>query len=560
MKNLIKLFVFITVVVSIVACDDDESQNFRSTPFSKGVNFSAWFQSYSASAIPFNRYVEQDFADIKTLGVDVIRLPVSFPTMTSGAPDYKIEPLLLKLLDIAVNWAEKYKIYLIIDNHPLNHDLDESRDKDMLLKIWSQIAEHFKNRSDYVLYEIYNEPGISIDYIALGSLQGEIIDAIRSIDKKHTIVVVGGRWASIDGMLALPVYSDDNLIYTFHFYDPFVFTHQGATWDTLQRMGYLSGYPWPYDKNRMPETPPEVKGTYIGDVEINNYSIIGTEAAILAQFEKAVTFSKKRNVPVFCGELGVLMWNAPAEDRIRWYKFVCRTLSDLNIAWASWDYYGGFGIFNNGNFGLDFNSDLNIELVRAMGFTPPPQRQKTAKPLNSGFTIYDDYVAREFNINFNPSRTRKPTASSLYDKQAADGKYAIRWENADKNEGFNFYRSMDLSKLAAAGYILEFRARTDDEVRFDVRFEMPETKTSIPWRMRYTVDQTILPPDGKWHKIRIPLKKMQEQGAYVSATQEWRNPEQAFSWEQIGYLKFDTGDNDLLGKKIWFDLIRIVAP
>jgi hypothetical protein len=93
-------------------------------PFSKGVNFTEWFQSPSPQTIPFTKYTEESFEQAKSLGVDVIRLPINLHSFTNGlagnsagASAYTLDPLFLRLLDHAVDWAEKYGMYLILDNH-----------------------------------------------------------------------------------------------------------------------------------------------------------------------------------------------------------------------------------------------------------------------------------------------------------------------------------------------------------------------------------------------------------------------------------------------------------
>ena len=83
--------------------------------------------------------------------------------------------------------------------------------------------------SGYVFYEVLNEPHGIADGV-WGSIQQSVIDAIRTEDAVHYIIVGGANWNSYNNLSALPLYSDTKLIYTFHFYDPFVFTHQGASW------------------------------------------------------------------------------------------------------------------------------------------------------------------------------------------------------------------------------------------------------------------------------------------------------------------------------------------
>lgn len=526
----------------------------RTAPFSRGVNFSGWFESFSAQGIPFTKYTEQDFADVKSLGADVVRLPIRMHSMTLGSPGYTIDPLLFKFLDRAVDWAEKHGLYLIIDNHSFDPESPTEDDIDkILLPVWAQVAERYKNRSDYIIYEILNEPhGISDK--RWGEIQGMAIETIRKIDQKHAIMVGGSEWNSIEKLSALPEYTDPNLIYTFHFYDPFLFTHQGASWGEPLLVN-LRDVPFPADKKRMPKTPAKLRGTWIEGSLLHSYTKDASLSKLYATLDKPVAFSRKRNVPVFCGEFGVYMIQSPPDDRVKWYEIVTAALDRRNISRTSWDYYGGFGIFNDESGG-DFNADLNVGVVRAMGFTPPPQQSAQKEPLKSGFVIYDDYPTRGHSIG-----TWGQGDFSLYDTVAAKGEFAIRWGNAGRYEAFwiAFDRIRDFSHLAEEGYCLEFMARTRDSLSFDIRFVNPESANSIPWRMRYSIDENHIPPDGKWHTIRIPLKDMREHGAWVSAKQEWLNPEGKFAWNNVRQMEFVPEEGDLKNRTIWFDEIKITS-
>ena len=524
----------------------------KTTPFSKGVNFSGWFEVNNAERIPFNQYNEQDFANVKSLGADVIRLPVRLNDMTSGAPDYRLDPLFLKLLDMAVNWAEKYKLYLIIDNHSFDPVKNTANDVDkVLIPVWTQIARRYRDRSEFILYEILNEPhGISDK--RWGEIQGKAIEAIRSADTKHTIIVGGTDYNSYNKLSSIPAYSDTNLIYTFHFYDPFMFTHQGASWSPP--MEYLSDVPFPYDLKRMPKIHSKLRGTWV-EGSMKNYSKDAAPSKLLGILDMAAAFSVERNVPVYCGEYGVFIPNSPPEDRVVWYELITDALDSRKISRTSWDYYGGFGIFNSGNKG-DFLSDVNVDIVRAMGFTPPPQSPQKNESVKSGFILFDDYPNSELNTGFWGGDN---TDFSFYDTNAAEGEYAIRWGNAGRYESFwfAFPRKRDFSALVLNGYFLEFKALTEKPAQFDVRFIKPESESSIPWRIRSSINETNLPPDGKWHTIRIPLSSMQEHGAWINKTQQWINPRGEFTWDNIDRLEFVAEHTEMKGLRILFDSIRI---
>jgi len=334
--------------------------------FSRGFNFSKWFESKSTGDIQFERFNEQDFANVKSIGSDVVRLPISMHNFTSGAPDYTLDPVFIKYLDSAVDWAEKHKLHIIIDNHsfhPVN-PTDVNIDR-ILIPVWEQLARHYKDRSDYVLYEILNEPH-HIEDERWGEIQGMAIEAIRRIDKKHTIIAGGTGYNSIEKLTALPAYKNNNLIYTFHFYDPHLFTHQGATWEKPS-LASLKELPFPAEKGIVPETPADLKGTWV-EKALGSYERDCSPEKLFAALDEAAAFSKERDVQVFCGEFGVLMIQSPEAGRVNWYRLICGALDKRNIPWTSWDYFGGFGIFKTGKKG-DFKSDVNADVVRAMGFT-----------------------------------------------------------------------------------------------------------------------------------------------------------------------------------------------
>ena len=347
----------------------------RTLPFSRGVNFTKWFEEHSAKEIQFARYIEQDFVNAKSLGADCIRVPIKMHSMTLGKPGFALDPLLLKYLDTAIGWAEKHGLYIIIDNHSFDPvaPTDPHIDK-ILLKVWAQLAERYKDRGEYVMYEILNEPhGISAG--RWGEIQGEAIKTIRKIDPLHAIIAGGIDYNSIGKLALIPEYSCSNLIYTFHFYDPHMFTHQGAHWGSPS-LASLGGVPFPYDRKRMPKTPDDLKGTW-AESALENYEGDSAFSALSASLDKAAAFSKERGVPVFCGEFGVYMLKSASRDRVQWYKFITAELGKRKIAWTCWDYFCGFGIFN-GPYTGDFDADVNVRLVRAMGFTPPPQRMRIA--------------------------------------------------------------------------------------------------------------------------------------------------------------------------------------
>jgi endoglucanase len=105
MKNHLRIPAFLIFIFSVFFLS-------AQTPFSRGVNLTGWFQAGNTKQIQFTKYSKQDFVRIKSLGCDVVRLPINLHFMTNGAPDYTIDPLFFDFLDQAVDWAEELQIHL----------------------------------------------------------------------------------------------------------------------------------------------------------------------------------------------------------------------------------------------------------------------------------------------------------------------------------------------------------------------------------------------------------------------------------------------------------------
>jgi len=335
-------------------------------PFSKGVNFTKWFETRAFSDIDFPKYTEQDFIDVKKLGADVVRLPVRFHDYTLKDKDNTLEKGLFEYLDTVIDWAQKHSLYLILDNHSFHsiNATDVNIDK-ILIPVWQQLASHYKDYSDFLIYEVLNEPHDIADE-RWNEIQEAAIKAIRSIDNKHFIVIGGTGYNSIEKMTKVPLYKNDKkLIYTFHFYDPHIFTHQGAVWNKPSLIP-LKDLSFPPSKDYLSYMHDSFKDTWV-ESSLKSYEADSKFSKLSETLEKAAAFSKENDVPIFCGEFGVYMLQSPALDRVKWYEFICEELAKKNIPWTCWDYFGGFGIFKTQERGL-FPTGLDADIVNAMGF------------------------------------------------------------------------------------------------------------------------------------------------------------------------------------------------
>jgi endoglucanase len=527
-------------------------------PFHRGVNLTNWLQASSTRQIQFSKFTMQDFVRIQSLGCDVVRLPINLHFMTGGAPDYTVDPLFFNFLDQIVDWTEALGIHLLLDNHTFDPAVSTSDTVgNVLVPVWTQMASHFRERSKLIYYEVLNEPhGISDK--KWNEIQLKVIQAIRAVDTKHSIVIGPSGWNGYNNLALMPQYADTNLIYTFHFYDPFIFTHQGASW-TDPSLVPLAGVPFPFDAARMPACPQALKGTWIESSLAGGYRTEGTVKHVKELIDIAVAFKTQRKVPLFCGEFGVYIPNSPPDDRVFWYRTVREYLEEKGISWTIWDYTGGFGLFKKGS-AERFDYDINVPLVEALGLTPPPQKEYTFKPDSAGFVLYDDYIGPGV---FESSWAIEGVVDFYSETDPAGGRYCIYWTGVPQysNIGFAFKPVKDMTCLVGDGSTFDFRVRGDSPgAKFDVRFI--DTKTDDPndhpWRMRLTIDETLAAWDGEWKHLRIPLSRFTEHGSWDD--NQWFNPQGLFDWAAADRFEIVSEHQDLKGIQFWFDDVRVTDP
>lgn len=300
--------------------------------------------------------------------------------------------------------------------------------------------------------------------------------------------------------------------------------------------------------------PGQYAGTWVGSL-FDNYTQEGKVEKIRELIDIAVRFREERGAALFCGEFGVYQPNSPEEDRVRWYKEVSSYLDSMNIAWTTWDYHGGFGLFEKNSNGL-FEHDLNVPLLEALGANVPQQTDFEPTPDTTGFMMYDDFLSgtiREASYS-------DGTLDYFYSGYPNSGDYCIHWTGASQYRAivFDFVPDRDLSVLTGEGYALDFMIRGDDPLTsFDVRFL--DTKTSdsldLPWRIGMTINDLLVDFDNRWHHLHLPLQDFTERGSWYIDT--WYNPMDEFDWSDVDKLEIVPEEMALGTANLWFDQIMI---
>ena len=116
---------------------------------------------------------------------------------------------------------------LIIDVHHYDEIFEEPEaHADRLAGLWLNIADRYKGLpTDTVSFEVLNEPNQALTAEFWNPMLADTVAAIRSVDPNRTLIVGPTEWYSVKQLENFEVPNDDNLILTFHYYEPFTFTH-----------------------------------------------------------------------------------------------------------------------------------------------------------------------------------------------------------------------------------------------------------------------------------------------------------------------------------------------
>src|SRR5260221_4470261 len=321
-----------------------------------GINLSEWFaQVYDTKGYTKEHFeawtTAQDIALIKAMGFDHVRLSVNPQPMWKRGQADRIPADYLGYLDRAMQMIVDQGLEVIIDIHPESDFKQKLVTDDGFVEqfadYWRALARHYATTNpELVSFEILNEPEFHDRYRWEG-VQGKLAVAIREGAPQHTIIVAGAYWSGENELLFFDPLRDGNIIYNFHFYDPHIFTHQGATWST-NYVHYLKEMPYP-------STPENVHAaaTLIPDainrLQAIHYGLDRWNAArIDGEIGQVAAWAKRWNVPVTCNEFGAYSKFATPEDRARWISDLPMTPEKYGIGWTMWDYSGGVGVGGKG--------------------------------------------------------------------------------------------------------------------------------------------------------------------------------------------------------------------
>lgn len=348
----------------------------RLAALTRGINLSHWMWYPQAQSEQARRafIAASDLRQLVDAGFTHVRLPFEPDWMWDGEQHRLNDKAGAEYFE-ACNLCIESGLSLIVDAHwsrtpwIMPGELTHEARMGEFERMWKVLAGYLRHSDPArVFLEIVNEPH-DITAAAWAESQTRIARAIRETAPEHTILATGASWGSIDGLLELAPLDDPNIVYSFHFYEPHNFTHQGATWG-FPPWKDMKDVPWPgklAELERIADAFPQASRDALRWSARDGTSDPWTHDALDARIERIHQWSLAHNRPIYCGEFGAHRPTAPRAARLAWTRALAESLTKRSIGWAMWDYVGGFAIAD----GKPGDRTLDTDLCAALGLREP---------------------------------------------------------------------------------------------------------------------------------------------------------------------------------------------
>lgn len=341
------LILLVTLLLTFPA----QAQKFQ---LHRGINISHWLsQSSDRGDIRAKKFTREDVKFIAEQGFDHIRIPIDEEQMFDERLNPEKEAF--TLLHNALAWCKEFKLKVVVDLHILRTHHFNATDKplftdpkaqEQFYDCWRKISAELKHYpTSMVAYELMNEP-VADDPKVWNVIVNRCLEVVRESEPKRKIIIGANRWQSYDMVEKLEVSANDkNIIISFHFYNPFPFTHFRASWTDQKENPLWVTYPgkMAQEKDAQKLTPAQKEkfGWLASD---GGYNDINT---LEKQIKQAYDAAQKMSKPLYLGEFGAIH-GADEPSRIRWYRDIVAICDKYGIGYTAWDYKGSFGIIRNG--------------------------------------------------------------------------------------------------------------------------------------------------------------------------------------------------------------------
>lgn len=312
------VIVSMLALAASVALPAATSAKTDSLPVGRCVNMGNHLEAPSEGEWGGKKIEASDLNRIAKAGFQTIRLPVRWSTRAGATAPYAIEPAFMKRVKTIVADARKSGLNVILDSHHFEelHKDPSPANIARLAAMWKQIAAEFAAEPDANLwFEIENEPHDKFNDSNLLKVLTPGLSEIRKTNPTRPVIIGGEFWSGINSLKSLKLPDDPNIVPTFHYYDPFDFTHQGATWvDNPPKMGRAYGT--------------------TADQKLLNDDV-----------QKIRDYVQRTGKTPFMGEFGANN-PIPLNDRVKYQKSVRQAFDAVGIGMCAWGYTNTFPLWD----------------------------------------------------------------------------------------------------------------------------------------------------------------------------------------------------------------------
>jgi endoglucanase len=286
---------------------------------SKGVNVNSVFEQKADLKLDLER--------IRVAGFRHVRVFIEQAWVDRPSYQAKIDRLIAESVGLRLGVI----LTMISKDHPWT---DATNVEPLWASAWKTIATRYRQVSPtYLYFEIANEPSIT-DGKRWADIQERLRETLRAIVPQHTLLLTGSPTQMV--WVLPPLSSDTDVVYTWHCYQPMIFTVQGADWNDPPYTEYrgLIFPPDPANVQRLlkPSTANNLK----------QYLDIGKEMP-LREVAAGAKWAADNHAAVMADEFGVYR-DAPLDSRAAWLRLLRSRLEATHQGWTVWEYQGGFGI------------------------------------------------------------------------------------------------------------------------------------------------------------------------------------------------------------------------